>query len=146
MLQSLRETVWTLKQESITTQDVWTRFKNFMAKLHDTYESAIEIKMEEDTVIDKKLNYNKALNVIRILQEAINNAIKHSGCTAIRCCKKYNRKSIVFTISDNGCGFNADAEFDGNGLQNMRQRAKQANLELNIITNPEYGTTVTVKI
>lgn len=148
MLQSLRETVWTLKQESITTDDVWTRFKNFIAKFQAAYSSDIQILIEEENGKDKKLNYNKALNLIRILQEAVNNALRHSACTIITCCKKHDGNLVNYSISDNGKGFNyhrIQEGGSGNGLQNMEQRAKESGLEFSIMTNEGQGTTVSIK-
>lgn len=143
MLQSLRETVWTLKQEAITAHDVWTRFKNFIAKMQRTY-SGIQFKLEEEEAPEKKMNYNEALNTIRILQEAVNNAVRHAACTVIRCKRGYNGKEIVFVIEDNGKGeetFEAPLAA-GNGMENMRHRATESSFALNIYSAPGEGCRV----
>jgi signal transduction histidine kinase len=147
MLQSLRETVWTLKQESITVEDVWTRFKNFIAKLQQTY-SLIQFSIEEDNPTSKKINYNEALNLIRILQEAVNNAIKHSGCSTITCKRQNNGHFVIFTIADNGKGFDdTDSSLqEGNGLANMRQRSQEAGFMFSIDTAKNNGTGVIIKV
>ena len=148
MMQSLRETVWTLKQENITAEDVWTRFKNFMAKLQQTY-CLIQFIIEEDEPSAKKINYNEALNLIRILQEAVNNAIKHSGCKIIWCSRLNNAQAVVFTIKDDGKGFDADDTNllnEGNGLQNMKLRAKESGFIFLIETTKNSGTGVTIKV
>ena len=149
MMQSLRETVWTLKQENITAEDVWTRFKNFIAKLQQTY-SLIQFNIEEDEASAKKINYNEALNLIRILQEAVNNAIKHSGCKTI-CCSRFNAgQAVTFTVKDDGQGFDAAQAAnllnEGNGLQNMKQRAQQSGFIFSIHTVKNKGTTVTINV
>jgi signal transduction histidine kinase/ligand-binding sensor domain-containing protein len=149
MMQSLRETVWTLKQENITTEDVWTRFKNFIVKLQQTY-SLIQFTIEEDELSDKKINYNEALNLIRILQEAVNNAIKHSGCKTICCSRLKAEQAVIFTVKDDGQGFDtskaAELLNEGNGLQNMKQRAQESGFKFSIFTKQNNGTTVTVKV
>jgi signal transduction histidine kinase len=147
MLQSLRETVWTLKQEEITATDVWTRFKNFIAKMQRTY-SKIQFKIEEEEVPEMKMNSNEALNTIRILQEAVNNAVKHASCTVIKCKKGSNGKKIVFVIEDNGKGMNAQdtATVTGNGIENMRHRANESSFELKVISIPGQGSLVSLSI
>jgi len=148
MLQSLRETVWTLKQETITIEDVWTRFKNFIAKLQQTY-SLIQFSIEEDSVPGKKINYNEALNLIRILQEAINNAIKHSGCSSICCSRKNEDQFVLFTVQDNGKGFDyitATNLQEGNGLDNMKQRSLESGFILSVRSTETKGTAVIIKV
>ena len=148
MLQSLKETVWTLKQESITTEDVWFRFKNFIAKLQQTY-SLIQFQVEEDDELTgKKINYNEALNLIRILQEAVNNAIKHSGCKVIQCSKKNETQLIIFTVFDDGKGFEEAPPGNvnkGNGLDNMKQRAKESGFDFLMNSTAGKGTLVIIK-
>jgi signal transduction histidine kinase len=146
MLQSLKETVWTLKQESITIEDVWTRFKNFIAKLQQTY-SLIQFRIEEDGPSGKKINYNEALNLIRILQEAVNNAIRHSGCRVISCSRQNREQWVTFTVQDDGNGFDyieAGSLKRGNGLENMKQRALESGFIFLVNTEINKGTTVTI--
>ena len=67
--------------------------------------------------------------VYRIMQEALNNAAKHSGAESITVDLKRRRKGIELCVTDNGCGFDAEeveARSDalrGNGLTGMRDRA-----------------------
>lgn len=147
LMQSLRETVWTLKQEVILSSDVWIRFKNFISKLRNSY-SSILFEIIEDECLEKKLNYNEALHLIRILQEAAGNAIKHSLCTQITCEKKSKGDSILFRVADNGSGIFAFGEndSDGNGIPNMQRRAKDCNFHFEINSLPGKGTAVEVVV
>jgi signal transduction histidine kinase len=148
MLQSLRETVWTLKQEDITTADVWTRVKNFIIKLQNTYKQ-IQFRIDEKESAEMHLNYNKAFNLIRIIQEAVGNSVKHSGCTEISCSRSRQGDTILFMITDNGKGFNYEEVFqasEGNGLQNMRQRATESGLLFDLRSEPGKGTTVRIEV
>ncbi len=148
MLQSLRETVWTLKQEHINTADVWTRAKNFITKLQNTYKQIL-FRIEEKESPEIQLKYNKAFNLIRIMQEAVNNAVKHSGCTEIICSKSPQENSMLFTITDNGKGFDYPAIIhasEGNGLQNMRQRAAESGLIFDLESQAGKGTRVSIQV
>lgn len=86
-----------------------------------------------------------ALNTVRIAQESLTNAIKHSNCQNIF----VTISSSSITIRDDGCGLNRDktgrkAGFNGGlGLKGMRQRARENNLSLSIHSS-ETGTLVAV--
>lgn len=149
LMQSLRETVWTLKQESILSADVWVRFKNFVFKLRDTY-SAIRFVIRESECAEKKLPYQEALHLIRILQEAAGNAVRHSGCTELICEKRTDGSgsSILFSITDNGKGFwpGDEQHLQGNGIFNMRQRAAESKFGFVLNAEPGKGCRIEVKV
>lgn len=94
------------------------------------------------------MNYNEALNTIRIMQEAVNNAVKHAACTVIQCKKYYNGEKFVFTVQDNGIGMHhTDAALNtGSGIENMRHRAKESSLAFTIAPAPDKGTLVSLYI
>jgi two-component system NarL family sensor kinase len=71
-------------------------------------------------------NPEKDLILFRILQEVINNTIKHAQATAVTIKLSYHNGQLLLTIADNGVGFDAGSTPDdqmGMGLQNMRKRA-----------------------
>ena len=145
MLLSLRETVWTLKQETISSEDVWTRFKNFISKMQRTYSSK-HFEIVEIELPAKELTYNKALHVIRILQEAVNNAVKHADCTCIKCSYFTKDDCITFEVQDNGKGFDTGQSFTGSGLENMKHRSKESGINLQITSKRNNGTSITLQL
>jgi len=147
LMQSLRETVWTLKQESILSSDVWVRFKNFVSKLRNTY-SAIRFEIRESECAEKKLPYQEALHLIRILQEAAGNAVRHSGCAELMCEKRMEGSSILVSITDDGKGFRPgdEAHSQGNGLFNMRQRAAESKFGFVLYSEPGKGCRIEVRV
>jgi signal transduction histidine kinase len=147
LMQSLRETVWTLKQETILSSDVWVRFKNFVSKLRNTY-SAIRFEIREWECAEKKLPYQEALHLIRILQEAAGNATRHSACTVLVCEKRMDGPTLLFSITDNGKGFwPGDEEHSrGNGIFNMRQRAAESKFGFTLYSEPAKGCRIEVRL
>lgn len=82
----------------------------------------------------------RALNLLRILQEAFTNALKHSGATCIRLSAKSETKPegiglINIEVCDNGKGFNLGGS-GGNGLKNMQYRAQKIKAEFAIKPSP----------
>jgi len=149
MLTALRETVWTLKQEHLTAQSLWLRYKNFLAKAADTY-SHIRFAVEEETPLPvAPLHYAQALHLLRILQEAVTNAVKHSGAATITASVRLRDSGVCFSVHDDGKGFDvaaAQAAGEGNGLHNMHHRSAEGDIQLHIQSKTGAGTVVEVCI
>lgn len=149
MLTALRETVWTLKQEAITAESLWLRYKNFIAKLGATYDHVHFVVEEDEALPTQPMDYARALHLLRILQEATMNAVKHSGAATITASARIADGKLVFCVADDGRGFDVESsgdEDEGNGLHNMRYRSKEAGLELSIRSGVGQGTTVEARI
>lgn len=89
----------------------------------------------------------KKLMIFRIVQEAINNAIKHGKATEIEIALAYNTDVLTLTIADNGVGFDmtqADKS-KGLGLHNMQVRAKLLG-SISLESHKDKGTTITLNI
>lgn len=100
---------------------------------------------EIDTLLDKQAK----INLYRIIQEAVNNVVKHAGAKAIRVTGNLIKNKITLTIMDNGHGFETSA-LEGKasrsfGMLNMEERARMLNGRLALQSNSE-GTKITVTI
>lgn len=92
-------------------------------------------------------------NIFRIIQEAINNAIKYSGANTIYIYMKQSEHELVITVKDEGKGFdpakvetrNMNIE-SGRGFFNMYERTEYINGNLVIDSVPGKGTTVTLSV
>jgi two-component system, NarL family, sensor kinase len=145
LMQSLRETVWALKQETLFSSDVWIRYKNFAVKLHQAYPDVKLDLREESGCPERQLSYIDALNLLRILQEATSNAFKHSGGS--RLVAEVSGRGLVFRISDNGKGFlPQEIPVEGNGIPNMRERATQSHFGFVLDAAPGRGTNIEVML
>lgn len=96
--------------------------------------------------MEKPLTYNEALNVLRILQEATANALKHSGCTRLVCEVSGLGEALRFRITDNGKGFVSVGPSEGNGIPNMQERARESGFDLRIDSEVGRGTGVELRI
>jgi two-component system, NarL family, sensor kinase len=98
------------------------------------------------------MDAQKELVVFRIVQESMNNIIKHAKATVIGIELFFNNDRLRLTVIDNGSGFCMES-FDNNperkqkaGLTNMRTRALMFNGDLTIKSNPGAGTNIFVTI
>lgn len=93
------------------------------------------------------LNPSQSLDLLRILQEGIANALKHAHATEIEFGARFADERIEFVISDNGCGFDATAAFPaGRGLRGMRLRADRLGAAFTVFSQDAGGTTLTLSM
>lgn len=97
----------------------------------------------------KNSNADKDLLIFRILQEIMNNIIKHAFATEIKIKLDCRDNSLQLTVEDNGVGFLIDdlpGKQQGMGLQNIRKRAALMSGEVNIESKPGTGTFIKLDI
>ena len=91
----------------------------------------------------------KSLHIYRIVQELLNNIVKHSNATLVSFDIRTGRNKIHFTISDNGKGFNVKAEVTkgrGAGLYNISARTQLMRGNMYITSAVNEGTTYDFEI
>ncbi|MCA0454064.1 MAG: GAF domain-containing sensor histidine kinase [Chloroflexi bacterium] len=88
------------------------------------------------------LSQDAHIALYRITQEAINNAIKHSGATELTVVSRGDKGSIDLQIRDNGQGFSVEQTSGGMGMDNMRERAEEAGARLTIQSSAGAGTVI----
>jgi signal transduction histidine kinase len=85
-------------------------------------------------------------HVLRIGQEAVNNAVRHGQASVVRVELVYTDETILMRISDDGRGFDVATVVDGGGghwgLMTMRERAQAIGGQLRLMSTPGHGTRV----
>jgi len=106
----------------------------------------IEIQFSSDT--HSVLRQEIGLTLLRILQEALHNVIKHSGVTKASVQLREDSREIHLLVSDGGRGFETKAALGGEGLglTSMRERARLVNGTVAIDSKPKGGTTIHVRV
>ncbi|RYF91322.1 MAG: hypothetical protein EOO03_01655, partial [Chitinophagaceae bacterium] len=120
----LRETIWMLNAEELTVTAFADRFINYAMRINKNYPE-IDFSFEEKISTDKKLQPAIMLHLFRILQEALQNACKHSEAGKI-IIAIHSNETLEFMITDNGKGFDGNAARDHYGIDNMKDRAADA--------------------
>ena len=104
----------------------------------------INIEIKESILNDELLSPANALHLFRMMQEAVNNALKHSGGNDIFIELVSNKKWTVI-IKDNGHGMPDNSTIlYGNGVSNIKTRSKAAGWNVQWISEPENGTEVVI--
>jgi signal transduction histidine kinase/ligand-binding sensor domain-containing protein len=142
IMASLKETIWILNNDAITITDFIDRFKLYANKAGCNFSEA-QISFKEKLVNNQVLSPSESLNLFRIMQETLQNAFKHANAKTITIFV-HSDDTIYISIKDDGVGFDAGGNTPGNGLFNIKYRAKEAGYSLTIIST-EQGTEITLQ-
>jgi signal transduction histidine kinase len=113
--------------------------------------SPIQIAASLDD-IDGVFDKESEIHVYRIVQEALNNILKHSAATEATVVVKGQNNPVSLSIRDNGRGFDVDlvgpstVQDIGYGLNGMKERTRILAGKLSIDSHPAQGTSIAVEI
>jgi signal transduction histidine kinase len=141
ILSSLRETIWVLNNKEITVQEFSDGFKNYCFKLLKNFEH-ISFDADENITNNFTLQASKAIHLNKIMQEVVQNIIKHANATDINYTLN-TKDDLLIQITDNGKGFDINSKTNGYGLENIQWRAKEAGLDVSI--HSKSGCNITIK-
>jgi two-component system, NarL family, sensor kinase len=102
----------------------------------------------QSSQIDKNISESNQITIFRIIQELINNALKHSKCTEIIVDCNQNNNLFLITVEDNGIGIDSNAieNFSGLGLKNLKNRIDILNGTLEIKNSNKSGTVINIEL
>lgn len=109
------------------------------------YATELSVAGEED-------QYEPAgkLIVFRVVQELLNNVVKHANANKVVVSMSYEPDKLVIKVNDNGRGFNAESQAvypeKGLGLRNIYTRLKLIKGSIAFTSEPNQGTTATIEI
>ncbi|SMP97038.1 Signal transduction histidine kinase [Epilithonimonas pallida] len=142
----LRDTIWAMNHSEIDFNEIRNRILNFVEKARKSTEN-INIAFERDPILDN-LHFSSVdgMNIYRITQEAVNNAMKYAEAKNILLNAKSVDHQVQITVTDDGKGFDIDETELGNGIRNMEKRASELNSTLSINSETGKGTMITLVI
>lgn len=102
--------------------------------------------MDVSLLVEGELNLDDyfSLELYRLIQEALNNILKHAKASSVNIRIYSDPNSLIIEIEDDGIGFDAQKESlsGGMGLATMQERAAALGGELIISTKPDHGTLI----
>ena len=113
--------------------------KSLFAELSEHHQLKVDFQHRG---LSPTLPKDVTLCLFRIIQEALNNVIRHSGVRDAKVVLKQANRSIVLTVTDHGCGFDERTNAMGLGLIGMRERLRLLGGELWIVSQPSRGTQI----
>lgn len=142
-LTAARQTVWLLYQGDLEYQNLAVLVPQVVDQLNTN--AAIPLALE---VIGKAYDIEPdvGVNLVRILQEAVNNGLRHAQAEEIHIRLVYEPGRILLAVSDDGIGFDPQEPRSGFGLTGMQQRAEHLNAQLKIDSRRGEGTQIQVVV
>jgi ligand-binding sensor domain-containing protein/signal transduction histidine kinase len=140
-----RRYVWDLRSQELHKKDLAAALRDTTKRL--TAQSNVEAVVEVAGPL-RPLPPEVETNLLRIGQEAINNAVKHAQANRIDVTLNFDTRSVRLSVRDDGRGFDPSEQIvDGHfGLIGMRERAEQVGGVLSIESERERGTRIAVDV
>lgn len=87
-----------------------------------------------------------ALHVLRLMQEALTNALKHARASRVRVVTRDLGGKVEIRVEDDGEGFDVRSVEQGRGLRGLQRRSRQLGGSLRVDSSPGHGTVVTLRL
>lgn len=109
-------------------------------------QTKVQMKIHWD-IEDVKLPEGVEDHLFRIAQELLSNTLRHSHATTLEVYLRQLDSTVLFKIEDNGVGFNSEEILPGSyGINNMKERVQGLGGQVRIVSFPNQGTTIEIKI
>ncbi|GAP15189.1 histidine kinase [Longilinea arvoryzae] len=122
---------------------------NWLSRLSKDYERDFSIPIQMDVTQEMPaLNPEIEIQIMRIIQEALNNVRKHADARHVDIRAHSQKEDLIIEIQDDGCGFSPAEvpEISRFGLRGMRERAEAVGADFQVLSQPGQGTTVRLQL
>jgi signal transduction histidine kinase len=145
LVDAMSDIVWAINPQKDHLSDLTLRMRRFASDVFTARNIKFTLREPEEEQ-DIRLGANIRREVFLIFKESINNMVRHSGCTEASIEFQIADGRLALEVRDNGKGFDTSHDADGHGLMSMRARAKDIGGKLQIVSNSNQGTTVSLEI
>jgi signal transduction histidine kinase len=143
VLQSIREMLYDLRGEPASEESFVTVLQNLLTRFEERTRIAVELMVSPSW--PKKVRSAAALNLYRIVEEALTNIRLHSGARSVRVALDWlGGTELAVIVRDDGAGLDSSETLGlgGMGVMGMRERAVLLGGRLTVESTPGGGTTV----
>jgi signal transduction histidine kinase len=145
MTENMQDIVWAVNPDNDSFERMIARMQQFAAQSFEAKNIQLHFSADEE-MKSLKVPLQHRRDFFLIYKEAVNNVSKYSHAQHGRISLSKNHHSLQLKIDDDGIGFKEEAVLAGNGLRNMRDRAKSLNGKLQIHSEEGKGTRVILEM
>ena len=106
----------------------------------------LKLQFQSEGIFPEDIPAKMQLNIFRMVQELINNILKHAKATRARIDLNRSNENIILIVSDNGKGCDITKLKNGVGIRNVTSRAELFDGSVNIISTPGDGYEMTITL
>jgi signal transduction histidine kinase/phosphopantetheinyl transferase (holo-ACP synthase) len=144
----IREAIFSLRNNAASNLEFLPTLQSYLDRYRKSY--GIDVQFSANEADRLSLSPNAAIQLPRIIQEALINVRKHAHASSVAITLEQNQDTLCVVIQDNGQGFNPseaqEKSLSGVGLQVMRERAESIGGMFQIQSQPGQGTRITIQI
>jgi signal transduction histidine kinase len=140
IMEKMSDIVWVISPRHDTAEELISRMRLSATELLEA--KGIELKFTESADARIRLPMEFRRNVFLVMKEAVNNICNYSDASSAQINIRQSFRSFDMTIEDDGKGFDVDHLTQGNGLRNMRDRAREIDGSITITSRQGEGTRI----
>ena len=145
LLIGMKDLVWQLNIENSTLENLITRIRDYSSQYFE--DSPIDVvgtyPAKVQDLFIQRVSFH---NIMMVVKEILTNISKHSKAMNAAIAITIENDRLHITITDDGLGFDRTLESKGDGIRHMQSRMKTIGGLMNIISEPNNGTKVTIDI
>lgn len=142
-VEEIRSVIFNLKPIQLERQGLQQSIQALCDQLQKISGTIIEVHAEKDI---PAFDETVTLNIFRIIQECLNNSVKHAKADLIVITYQFDSGLFRIILSDNGEGFDPENTTPGVGMTTIRERSNLIGARLHIRTALQMGTTITLEV
>lgn len=143
IIERSRNLAMRLRPSTLDTLGLTTAFRLMFKDIERVRK--IQIKFKSSRLEELTFN-SEAINLFRVIQEAMTNVIKHSKASTVDITMKYAKDNLNISVKDNGKGFDVQGQYKGLGLLTMRERVGLLGGDFQIISKINSGSRIIIDI
>lgn len=143
-LDEVRRIIYDLRPMALDDLGVIPTIRKYVDRISEEQDIHIEFIVLGE---EKRLNSKYEVALFRLMQEAAQNALKHSAATIIKVKLEVGKSQLILIVNDNGKGFDITERRENSfGLIGMKERVEMLDGKLSIRTGEGKGTTITINV
>jgi|GEM_PF-1545808 len=139
MVEKMSDIVWTINPKNDSFEKIIAKLRTYSANLCAGKGIRMHVEMDE-SIQSYSPSMQDRKNMYMLIKEGVNNAVKYSGGKNVYLSLYRNDEELNIEIKDDGRGFDPASNYEGNGINNMQERARELRGDLKIESGANKGT------
>jgi signal transduction histidine kinase len=143
--QALDDIIWSVNSRNDSLDETLARMRRYAAELFESSNTAYHLVLDEN-IQNKKLSMEQRRDIFLLFKESLNNVYKHADASHVWIKVAVEKNQLIMQVRDNGKGFDTLATTHRNGWKNMQARVEKWKGILQVQSEKEKGTTVSIQL